>query len=79
MHYISVGSSSKTDVIVCYLADRADPELVESIKKRLSSIKTSSLTLGQESLKECLIKSNWYNPFPKIRMTERPDAAAAQL
>lgn len=79
MHYISVGSSSKTDVVICYLSDRADPGLVESVKSKLTSISTVSLTMGQESLKECLIKRNWYNPFPKIRMTERPDAAAAQL
>ena len=32
-----------------------------------------------QSLAECLIPSRWYNPFPKVRTTERPDAAAAQL
>ena len=32
-----------------------------------------------ESLAECLIHTRWYNPFPKIRTTERPDVAAAQL
>ena len=35
--------------------------------------------MGHESLAECLIKQRWYNPFPKIRYTERPDSAAAQL
>ena len=35
--------------------------------------------MGHESLAELLIKQRWYNPFPKIRYTERPDAAAAQL
>ncbi|MBE6536002.1 MAG: spore germination protein [Ruminococcaceae bacterium] len=79
MHYISVGKCSKTDIVVCYLEDRADPKLVETVKTKLGNIKTDSLTMGQESLKECLVKSRWYNPFPKVRFTERPDAAAAQL
>lgn len=35
--------------------------------------------MSQESLAECLIHRGWYNPFPKIRYTERPDTAAAML
>ena len=35
--------------------------------------------MGHESLAECLVKQRWYNPFPKIRYTERPESAAAQL
>ncbi len=79
MSYISIGKSSKTDVVVCYMADRADIKYVDTIKEKLKGIKTDSLTLGHESLAECLIKQRWYNPFPKIRYTERPDSAAAQL
>lgn len=77
--YVSVGASSKTDIAICYMNDRADIKYVDDLKKKLQTIKTDSLTLGHESLAECLIKSHWYNPFPKIRYTERPDAAAAQL
>ena len=79
MHYMTVGSDSKTDVVLCYMADRADGAFVESVKKRLSSIRTGALTMGHESLVECLIKKRWYNPVPKIRTTERPDSASAQL
>ncbi len=79
MAYLSVGSSSRTDVVVCYVEGKADPAYVQSIKDKLTSIKTDSLTMGHESLAESLIKNRWYNPFPKIRYTERPDAAAAQL
>ena len=35
--------------------------------------------MGHASLAECLIRKKWYDPFPKIRYTERPDSAAAQL
>ena len=79
MSYMTVGTRSKTDVVVCYIDDKADPSYVASLKKKISSIKTESLTVGMQSLAECLIPSRWYNPFPKVRTTERPDAAAAQL
>ena len=79
MSYLSIGKSSKTDVVICFMSDRADLKYVDMIKEKLKGIKTDSLTLGHESLAECLIKQRWYNPFPKIRYTERPDSAAAQL
>jgi len=79
MHYMTVGGDSKTDVVVCYMADRADMEYVERLKEKLARIRTGATTVGHESLAECLIQRRWYNPFPKIRATERPDSAAAQL
>ncbi len=79
MQYFSIGSDSKTDVVMCYMNDRADEKYVKTLEKKLKEIKTDSLVIGHESLKECLIKTRWYNPFPKIRTTERPDVASAQL
>ena len=37
------------------------------------------MTMNQESLAELLVRKRWYNPFPKFKFTERPDAAAAQI
>ena len=79
MRYLTVGSESRTDVVLCYIEGKADPQYVSYLEKKIKSIRTRSLTLGHESLAEVLIKSRWYNPFPKIRYTERPDAAAAQI
>ena len=79
MYYTSVGTRSKTDVVICYIEDKADKNYVEDLKNRINGIRTESLTVGMQSLVECLIGSRWYNPFPKVRTTERPDAAAAQL
>lgn len=79
MKYITVGEKSRTDVVLCYMRDRADGAFVDHIEKKLTAIKTEALPMGHQSLSECLIRSRWYNPFPKIRTTERPDAAAAQL
>lgn len=74
---LNVGRSSKTDVVLCYMDGRADQELLEELRKRISAIDVDSLTMNQESLAECLYKKKWYNPFPKFKYTERPDTAAA--
>ncbi len=79
MHYTTMGKASKSDIVVCYMRDRADKKLVRHIKDRIATIKTDALTMGHQSLAETLIKTRWYNPFPKIRYTERPDVAAAHL
>ena len=79
MHYINVGGASKTDVVVCYMEGVADQKYVEKLCHLLSTIRPKSLTLGYQSLAESLIPRRWFNPFPKIRTLERPDAAAAQL
>ena len=77
--YLCVGESSKTDVSVVYLEGKADKKQVSEIIKRISEIKTDSLVMGHQSLIECLIRKRWYNPFPKVRCTERPDAACASI
>ena len=79
MEHFSLGGSSKTDVVVCYMNGIADEALVSEVKKKISSIRPKSLTLGYQSLAESLIRRGWFNPFPKIRTTERPDTAAAQI
>lgn len=79
MQYLSVGGPTKNDVVLCYMADRADPKLVAELSRRLSEIAPTHITLGTQSLIETLIRRRWYNPFPKVRTTERPDAAAAEL
>lgn len=79
MSYMNVGTRSKTDVVVCYIEDKADLNYVKSLKEKIASVKVEALTTGMQTLAECLIPSRWYNPFPKVRTTERPDAAAAQL
>lgn len=79
MKMIQVGSKSHTDVVMCYLSNVADSEILKIIYDKLKQINVESLTLAQESLAECLIKKQWWNPLPKIRYTERPDAASAAI
>lgn len=79
MQYQSVGTSSRTDIVLCYMEGRADEKSVKTITEKLKAIRPDALALGHQSLCECLLKTGWYNPFPKVRTTERPDTAAAHL
>ena len=77
MRSFQVGSSSKTDIVISYLEDKVDKKLLKKVVDRLNSIDVESLSMSHESLKECLVPGQPFNPFPKFRYTERPDAAAA--
>lgn len=79
MQMMEIGESSRTDVAVCYMQDRVDKELLQTVTERLNSIRTDDLRMNQQSLAECLFKRKWFNPFPKFKFTERPDTAAACL
>jgi len=74
---IPVGTISSTDVCLCYMIDRVDKAYLKKLRQRLKSITIPALTMGQESLAECLLRKQRYNPFPRVRYTERPDSAAA--
>lgn len=79
VQYISGGRSSRTDLALCYMKGKADTDYVKLLTKKLENMDADSLTMGHESVAETLIRKRWYNPFPKIRTTERPDAAAASV
>ncbi|WP_059172046.1 spore germination protein [Bacillus sp. FJAT-27445] len=78
MEYIQAGRRSKTDMIVCYIEDIADGELVEKIKDKLSNIDTDGLPMAEKTIEEFITGSH-LNPFPAVRYTERPDTAAVHL
>lgn len=79
MEMMEVGDSSRTDVALCYMGDRADKALLKNVRDKIQSIDTDDLRMNQQSLAECLFKRKWYNPFPKFKFTERPDTASACL
>ena len=72
-----IGGRSQTDVVIAYMDDRADKGLVEELRQKLEKIDVNSLSMGQESVAEAMMAPQWYNPFPKVRYTERPDVATA--
>ena len=79
LEQLAAGERSRTDIALCYLAGKADPALVEELRRKINAVDVRSLTMGQESVAEAIAPRQWYNPFPKVRYTERPDVAAASL
>lgn len=79
MEYMQIGKSSKVDVAVSYIDGVADKTVVQKLKKRLSEITLSGISMTSQALVEVLVPSAFFNPFPKVRFTERPDFASACL
>lgn len=79
VEYINVGKESRTDLALLYMSGKADMNFVRRLSEKLRTLRTDSLSLGHRSVSECLFRKNWLNPFPRIRTTERPDAAAATI
>lgn len=77
MEVHEAGKRSRTDIAICYLESKADTKTVKMLRKKIEKIDVNTLSMSQESLIECLIKKQVFNPFPKVRYTERPDSAAA--
>lgn len=75
----SVGTQSHTDIAVIYMENKVDKKLLANLDKRLKAIDVPSLTMNQQSLVEALYKNLWYNPFPKVKHTVRPDTTASAI
>jgi stage V sporulation protein AF len=76
---IRVGKRSKTDVCLCYIEDIADPKLVDTITTRIENIEIDAVPMAEKAVEELILPGNRWNPFPRVRYTERPDVAAVHL
>ena len=73
-----VSDRSRADIVLCYLENKVDRGLLGEVRQKLSQIDVCSISMSQESIAEAMMgKGQWWNPFPKVRYTERPDAATA--
>ncbi len=75
---MQVGSRSLTDVALLYIEDIVNPYILERVKERLQKINVDGLPMAENSVEEFITESFW-NPFPEVRYTERPDVAAVHL
>ncbi|WP_206435568.1 spore germination protein [Siminovitchia acidinfaciens] len=73
-----VGERSKTDIAVGYIKDVANPQLIETIRKEISSIDIDGISMADKTIEEYLLKQG-YNPYPLVRYTERADVGAIHL
>ena len=72
-----VGGRSRTDVVLAYMDNQVDQGELAKLRQKLDAIDVGSIAMSQESVAEAIVKPQWYNPFPKVRYTERPDTATA--
>ena len=73
-----VSDCSRADVVLCYLENKVDRKLLDEVRQKLAKIDVRSVSMSQESIAEAMMeKKQWWTPFPKVRYTERPDAATA--
>lgn len=73
-----VSDRSRADIVLCYLENKVDRRLLGEVRQKLGQIDVCSISMSQESIAEAMMgKEQWWNPFPKVRYTERPDAATA--
>lgn len=78
MEYFQIGRRSQTDVVICYLEDIAEEDLVQSVKDTIQQIDTDGLPMAEKTIEEFISGRHW-NPYPLVRYTERPDTVAAHL
>ncbi len=75
---LKVGEISQLDVVLCYLDNKADKEVLNEIKYKLSNTTVKEFTMGNQALQEVLFPKK-INPLPYSKITERPDVFAAEL
>ena len=74
-----IGGRSACDVALVYLKGEAEEAQLDILRRKLKAIDVGSIAMSQESVAECIVPKQWWNPFPKIRYTERPDVATAAV
>ncbi|MEK3913146.1 spore germination protein [Paenibacillus sp. FSL H7-0331] len=77
MEQMLVGEVSQTEVIIAYIGNLADPQVIVEMRKRISQINMD--TVLESGYIEEMIRDAPYSLFPVIQMTERPDSVSAAL
>lgn len=77
----NIGEMTKSDTSMVYMKGKADSSMVEKLDRCLRSLRIEGLTVTEQSLVEALLgrKRGLFNPFPKVRYTQRPDIIAAHV
>ncbi|PFO63906.1 spore germination protein [Bacillus cereus] len=74
---LQVGERAKKELVVAFMKEIADLELVEEVKKRIQKINIDNVP--ESGYVEQLIEDNYLSPFPQVQSTERPDKVIAAL
>lgn len=74
---ISVGTITKTDIVIMYLDDIVNERALGILRRRLSEIKASAVI--DSGCVESFIQDNGYALYPTVGNSERPDKVAGKL
>jgi len=74
---MNIGTTSKTDVCVVYLNDRASPKLVNKVKKKLSEINIDMVLDASYLIP--FLENNNFSLFSSVGSTERPDVLCGKI
>ena len=81
--YFPMGEVSKTDIAIAYMKDKVNKELARKIENLIQKAQTDYITVGDQSVLEKLMKEmgaySRFNPFPKVKYSQRPDVIAAHI
>lgn len=72
-----VGERSKTELIIAYIDNIVDQELLAEVKRRIATIDIDEVE--ESGFVEQWIEDDFMSPFPTVHTTERPDKVAASL
>ncbi|RNB53088.1 spore germination protein [Brevibacillus gelatini] len=72
-----VGKRSKTELLVAYIENIADPDLVKEVQRRIATIDVDEVE--ESGFIEQWIEDDFLSPFPQSNNTERPDKVSAAL
>ncbi|OAB28435.1 spore gernimation protein GerA [Paenibacillus macquariensis subsp. defensor] len=72
-----VGTRAKKDLVVAYMNDIVNPELLEEVKRRIEAINMDYLP--ESGYVEQLIEDDSLSPFQQAQNTERPDRVINSL
>lgn len=75
---ITVGSESKTQLMLCYLQKSVAPEMLSKVRQRLENCNLSTL-LASGYLSEYLEDKNSKSIFSGVGISERPDTVCGKL
>lgn len=72
-----LGTRSKTDVVLMYIDDIVNQNVLDELNKRIDEINIDAVL--DSGYVEQMIEDNNFSIFPQIQSTERPDVVAAAL
>lgn len=75
---MTVGRRTRTDVVLAFIDDIVDKNLVDDVRKKIEEVNLDGIPLADKQLEEAILHKGW-NPYPLVRYSERPDVVASHL